>query len=138
MQLPRVLIVLLAFAVAHPVAAEQTPAPEDIDSTYQACLDNASGNLAMITCTDTAASAWDKILNANYKAASAALDDKNRKLLREAQRKWLHYRDADQAFRDSDWSTSGGLDMKLFLAEARMQIVKARAQVLSTYAPMTE
>ena len=133
-----VLIALHGFDVAGSAAAETASAPDQIDRTYQACLDSASGNQAQLRCIEAAAAAWDKVLNANYKAAAAALDDKRRALLRGAQRKWLHYRDADRAFRDSDWRFGDGFDKKVFLADAGMQIVKARAQALATYGPVTE
>ncbi len=134
MHLARVLVVLTVFAFCDSAMAETAPDPNEIDKTLQSCLDTAPTDPAQIVCMETAASAWDKILNANYKAASARLDDNNRALLKDAQRKWLHYRDADQAFRDSDWSFGDAFDMKVFLAEAGMQIVKARTQALSLYA----
>ena len=138
MHLARALVVLHVLAFADPAVAEKAPVPEEIDKIYQACLDNAPNDLAQLACIENAASAWDQVLNANYKAATAGLDDKNRDLLREAQRKWLHYRDADQAFRDSNWSFGDGFDTRVFLAEAGMQIVKARAQALSMYTPASE
>lgn len=133
-----VFVAIYLLALTAPALAEKAGDPAEIDRTHQACLDNASNVQAQLRCIDAAASAWDKVLNANYQAALTGLDDKNHKLLREAQRKWLHYRDADQAFCESDWRFGNAFEIKVFLAEAGMQIVKARAQTLSMYAPVTE
>lgn len=136
MHLARILLVLFAFVFAGSAAAET--APGEIDRTYQSCLDKAPNDLAQLRCIDAAVSAWDSVLNANYKAAWARLDEKNRALLKDAQRKWIQYRDADQAFRDSDWKFGDAFDRKVFLAETGMQIVKARALALATYGPIAE
>lgn len=138
MHLARALIVLSLLAVAGSARADKAPPPREIDKTYQACLDKAPDDQAQLACIAVARSAWDKVLNANYKSASAGLDDEKRTLLQNAQRQWLHYRDADQAFRDSDWRFGDAFDKKVFLADTGMRIVKARALALATYGPPVE
>lgn len=48
------------------------------------------------------------------------------------------YRDADAAFRGGDWQFGEGFDKKVFLAEAGLQIVRARALALSSYVPVPD
>ncbi|GAB5469215.1 MAG: hypothetical protein Kilf2KO_22450 [Rhodospirillales bacterium] len=132
----RSLLVLLTLVLLAPsVSADEGKAA---DKAYQACLDRADTTTAQLGCIDRAYKAWDKILNANYKAAMASLDHDNKKLLRQAQRDWLAYRDADRAFRGGSWSQGQGTIMTVILSGVDVEIVKARAQVLDSYGPLGE
>lgn len=62
-------------------------------STFEACIDSSGGNFpAMISCSQHELEQQDKRLNANYKQALTAAQDK--KSLRNVQRQWIKYRDA--------------------------------------------
>lgn len=114
-------------------AADADDSHADIDRAYQACLDRAGTTAAQLACVDQAYGAWDKVLNETYKAALAGLSPANQELLREAQRKWLAYRDADSRFQAADWTFGQGTFFRVVLADASLQIVKARALVLDSY-----
>ncbi|MEO0362201.1 MAG: lysozyme inhibitor LprI family protein [Pseudomonadota bacterium] len=64
------------------------------------CMERAEGQTTygMVTCLSEETAAWDEILNREYKALVAALDTAQTEALREAQRAWLDFRDADCAF----------------------------------------
>lgn len=74
---------------------------------------------------------WDAELNRQYKILSAMLDDSGRQKLRDAQRAWLAFRDAE--FRRTD-SLYSGKDGSMFIpmsVAARLELIKARALELA-------
>ncbi len=129
--LPLLLLLTIGRAVG-----DQTSDGKAIDEAYQACLDKADTTVAEYGCIDAASKGWDKLLNANYKAAMARLGAADKKLLREAQRKWLAYREADFAFRGGSWTQGQGTMLGVILADTGLQILKARAQALENYGPL--
>ncbi len=52
---------------------------------------------------------WDKRLNQVYRKLMIKLSPKQRKLLRESQRKWLQYRDREFKFIESFYTGSGSI-----------------------------
>lgn len=50
----------------------------------------------------------DRELNATYQKVLAAHDSKSGKKLREAQRRWVAFRDAEQAFIEQKWEGGSG------------------------------
>lgn len=61
---------------------------------------------------------------------SYILDAPSRTLLRDAQRQWLAYRDADGAFEDGPWTQGQGTMMHIILNSAAVDRVRARTQAL--------
>jgi len=120
-------------AVPAATAADPPDGHAEIDRAYHACLDQAGSTAKQLACVDQAYGAWDRVLNDNYKAAMAHLSPRNQDLLREAQRQWLAYRDADSRFQAADWSFGQGTFIRVVLADASLQIVRARALVLGSY-----
>ena len=51
-----------------------------------------------VECISVETDAWDEILNREYAMLLGALDEAPRAALRDAQRKWVDFRDADCAF----------------------------------------
>ncbi len=129
-------IVMLLFA-ALPLRAQQALSGEAVDKRYDDCLNNAMTTMAQYQCISAAYNDWDRILNANYQAAMARLSPADQALLRDAQRKWLAYRDADRNFRGGAWATAPdvGTMLGVILADTDLQILKARAQALASYGP---
>ena len=77
--------------------------PAELAPELDACLEKNSSTFGMRDCYERAAKHQDKLLNANYKAAMAGCSNapdpgacKNR--LRTAERAWIGYRDAMQAY----------------------------------------
>lgn len=66
----------------------------------QPCLDAPEGDttLSMTQCIGMETKAWDAILNRDYRALLARLDEAQTESLNDAQRAWLTLRDADCAF----------------------------------------
>ncbi|MDZ5603313.1 lysozyme inhibitor LprI family protein [Pseudomonas sp. RP23018S] len=85
-------VLLLAVSCAH--AADDSPA-------YTQCMDTASSTSLMSTCIQTETQAQDARLNQAYKQLMGKLDAQQKKGLREIQRSWMAYRDANCSFHGS-------------------------------------
>ena len=81
---------LLLAAVAAPAAAQM------FDGEYQRC--NQGSTVSTVECVNQHARAWDKRLNTGYKALLARSDPGQREPLKQAQRAWIQYRDANCRF----------------------------------------
>lgn len=89
----RVILTVVLFLTA-PVAC---PAAELFGSDYQPCGD-APDTVAIVACLDTKAKAWDRRLNTAYGALQRRIEAGQRDTLRDAQRSWIQYRDANCRF----------------------------------------
>lgn len=66
------------------------------DAEYRGCAGDSS--IAIVECLTRKTAAWDTSLNANYSAALRQVDLQQRDPLRQAQRLWIQYRDANCRF----------------------------------------
>lgn len=96
MSLPRSLLLITALTLpALPVLAKEP----QYSVTYDRCMDTSGGVTAeMLDCNAAELKRHDARLNAQYKAALAAHGETQQALLREAQRQWIKYRDANCGF----------------------------------------
>lgn len=101
------LIVLLAAAPLHITAQSHSNVTDSIDSILRQCQDSVTSTYATISCLDDALDAWDKELNRVYKDVMQHLDEKNKELLKSAQRKWLEFRDQEFAFSNQFYDRQG-------------------------------
>ncbi len=68
-------------------------------TAYAACMDKAGGaTFAMQECISGELERQDSRLNAAYKVLMASVGDKRKTQLRDAQRKWVAFRDANCGF----------------------------------------
>src|SRR3546814_7869212 len=63
------------------------------DAEYQAC--SGGNSVEIVQCLAAKTRAHDARLNAGFKAAMGHVDAPQRELLRQAQRLWIQYRDAN-------------------------------------------
>src|SRR3546814_3173930 len=63
------------------------------DAEYQAC--SGGNSVEIVQCLAAKTRAHDARLNASFKAAMGHVDAPQRELLRQAQRLWIQYRDAN-------------------------------------------
>jgi uncharacterized protein YecT (DUF1311 family) len=70
-----------------------------IGSVTQACIDasQTQSTADMAACSGRERAVWDAMLNAAYEALREAFDETQRTALRDAQRAWIAYRDANCA-----------------------------------------
>ncbi len=59
--------------------------------------------LDIVACMGRETAAWDALLNRWYKELKAPLDEPSAEALRDAQRAWIAFRDADCAFAYTRW-----------------------------------
>jgi uncharacterized protein YecT (DUF1311 family) len=91
-----------AFAAAPAYCGSDKPDPIDINLERE--LNNSGGvTVAIREAQGRAFEAWDKRLNIAYRELQSKVSDSDRKLLTEAQREWLKYRDMHVRFA---WSES--------------------------------
>jgi uncharacterized protein YecT (DUF1311 family) len=77
---------LLGISQAHAEGASQA---------YNQCMDKASSTVAMSTCIQAETKLQDERLNRVYKQLMAKLEPAPQKSLRDVQRQWIAYRDAN-------------------------------------------
>lgn len=102
-----------------------------IDLEISALLERDPSTAGQIRAFEHGIELWDAELNRAYKELFAKLGEERRKELKEAQRAWLTFRDAE--FRRTD-RLYGGKEGSMFLpmgVAARMELVKARALELA-------
>ncbi|WP_409260732.1 lysozyme inhibitor LprI family protein [Pseudomonas putida] len=84
-------LLLLAFLAPMALADDNSPA-------YSQCMDKASSTLAMSSCIQAQTQLQDQRLNRVYKQLMSKLGSGPQKGLRDVQRQWIAYRDANCAF----------------------------------------
>lgn len=85
---------LLATVLALPAQAKEP----QYSVSHERCMANANTTVNMLDCNAAELKRHDARLNAQYKAALAAHGDTQQALLRDAQRQWIKYRDANCGF----------------------------------------
>ncbi|RPI14052.1 MAG: DUF1311 domain-containing protein [Ignavibacteriae bacterium] len=104
-----------------------------IDKELSECMDKNPSTQGNIQCIDKAYEKWDKQLNDYYQKLLDKLDDKADEKLKEAQRKWIEFRDLEFTNIESIYSYKDGTMYLPMLALDKMEIVKKRAIELKSY-----
>jgi uncharacterized protein YecT (DUF1311 family) len=118
---------LLAIAVTTLSTGAQA-AGDGYSPTYSACMDESGGvTMNMLDCTGSEIEQQDARLNQNYKTAMQALTPAQQIQLRDAQRLWIKFRDADCALLGS--LTGGSID-RINSASCFLDMTKQRADDL--------
>ncbi|MDX2002589.1 MAG: lysozyme inhibitor LprI family protein [Chitinophagales bacterium] len=104
-----------------------------IEIQLEACLDSSESTAGMCECECVAAQAWDLELNKYYKLLMGVLSPEAKELLRQSQRNWLAYRDAEQKFSSQFYTDMEGTMWRAVNAGRYREIVKKRAEELRSY-----
>jgi uncharacterized protein YecT (DUF1311 family) len=122
---------LLAIAVITLSTAAHA-AEDGYSATYTACMDESGGvTMNMLDCMGSETEQQDARLNQNYKAAMQTLTSAQQTQLRDAQRLWIKFRDADCALLGS--LTGGSID-RINSASCFLDMTKQRADNLADLA----
>ena len=105
---------------AAPNVSEASEA-ERYGPEYQRCNDKPT--LQIVTCVQEFTKAWDDRLNAAYKKLRGSFPEERKILLRDSQRLWVKYRDANCAYY---YSREGSL-RHIEAAECLRSMTAARA-----------
>ncbi|MBN1186079.1 MAG: DUF1311 domain-containing protein [Bacteroidales bacterium] len=131
----KVLLLLMATMVySIAVISQDAEVKHPIEEKLSKCLDDSITTVGMCNCITEAAVAWDKELNKYYKLLKDELDEPAQLLLREAQRKWITYRDNEIKFIDHYYSeVKVGTMYSMFAEDRKKEIVRKRAEELQQY-----
>jgi uncharacterized protein YecT (DUF1311 family) len=118
--------------------AENSGAPDlsyPPDEFLDRCLaePNHGSTAGQVECTNQARQRWDDEMNQDYRRLTDHLDLKTQALLRDAQRRWLHYRDADQLLIDAVYELTQGTMFAPMRAYSRLRLVRERSLMLKSY-----
>lgn len=103
------------------------------DSTaYNQCMDKSGGvTTNMLDCATAEFQRQDARLNQNYKAAIKELSPEKQKQLRDIQRLWIQFRDAECGFYSD---LTGGTIDRIFSSSCLLKQTKVRADDLAELA----
>jgi len=110
-------IALVLILSASPLAAE--PAPEEN------CND-ANSTAEIVQCLATQTAIWDRRLNLTYQKLMSSLPARRRERLRNAQRLWVQFRDANCAY----FASGEGSIARVEAGQCLLRLTSARAQEL--------
>ena len=111
-------MIFVLLGLSSPVSAEIYGAE------YEAC--SRGSTLEIIDCISARTKSWDGALNTAYKSAMAQADPAQREPLRDAQRLWIAYRDANCRF----YGSQEGSIRQIEAAECLRFMTEARAREL--------
>lgn len=109
--------------------AEENP----IDGYLASCLAKDTTTAGMVQCADLAYRRWDEELNQQYRQLMTRLSGSDRTVLRDAQRRWLAWRDAEFALIDALYRPMQGTMYSTMQVADRLEIVKNRVMELAAY-----
>lgn len=92
--------------------------------SYSQCMNGANTTAAMRECSGAELKRQDNRLNRNYKKAMNSLEQEQKDKLRDAQRKWVAYRDANCAMY---YGLTGGTIDQLNGVGCEVDMTKQRA-----------
>lgn len=105
-------------------------AEENTSKSYAECLEKAGGvTVAMQDCIKEELQRQDNRLGSAYKALMDSVSEKRRPQLRDAQRKWIAFRDANCKFYDDP---QGGSAARIAANECVVTLTADRAHELET------
>jgi uncharacterized protein YecT (DUF1311 family) len=129
-KLPLVFVILMP---CHVHAADAGAEQHAIDAVLESNIARDSSTQGMRQAMAEAQRQWDVELNATYKRLMAKLDAAGQASLRDTQRSWIQFRDAElKAIRDVVAAQPGTVHM-LSASEFALQLVRERALTLAAY-----
>jgi uncharacterized protein YecT (DUF1311 family) len=80
-------------------------------AVYDGCMRKAVSTLDMLECAGKETDRWDARLNRAYQSRMASLNDRQRRALKQAEKAWILFREADcAAYQDEEWGTISRID----------------------------
>ena len=117
---------------------ENSGAPDvsyPLDEFLDQCLaqPNHGSTASQVECTNQARQRWDDEMNQDYRRIADHLAPKTQPLLRDAQRRWLQYRDGDEVLIDAVYELTKGTMYAPMQAYSHLRLVRERSLVLKSY-----
>ncbi len=122
----------LATALLLPLTAW---AADPIEDALDQCLKTPHGETTagMTECTHTAYQAYDRQMNTLYQAVMSKSDPASREAIRNAQRAWLAYRNAQKAADNAPWRADRGSMASPDIEGLNVEAIRARIAELEYY-----
>ncbi|WP_158625881.1 lysozyme inhibitor LprI family protein [Arsenicitalea aurantiaca] len=130
-----------AMALQSCIEAARDLASDEPDVTPDRCIGIASAacqeapggssTVAIATCNARETAWWDELLNAHYQSLEETLEPDLAETLREAERAWIAFRDADCGFAYEFWAE--GTIRTVVATSCQLQHTARRALTLGTY-----
>ena len=116
-------------------SSQDTSAVNSIDKKLKECLDSGNNytTTGMIECEVRAKNAWDVELNKYYKLLTQTLSAGEKEKLKTAQKNWLVFRDAEEAFSSAMYGNMQGTMWSVTKISVDENLVKQRALELKAY-----
>lgn len=110
-------------------------ARDPIDDALEQCLKTPRGETTagMTECTHTAYQAYDRQMNTLYQAVMRKSDPASREAIRNAQRAWLAYRNAQKAADNAPWRADRGSMASPDIEGLNVEAIRARIAELEYY-----
>lgn len=119
------IIIVPAFLLA---LSSHASATENYSANYKVCIDQSEGVTSnMLNCNKNELKTQDARLNKNYKRAMSVLSAEQKIKLRDTQRLWLKYKEANCGMQAT--LTGGTIDM-LFSSGCELDMTRERADTL--------
>jgi len=109
------------------------PSNDPIDRKAAACMDRDPSTAGMIECLQQAYADWDGELNAVYADVRLRLNPQAQSALKDAQRLWISYRDAEFAAIDAIYGAMQGTMWRLAGLSRKVEFLKNRVLELRMY-----
>jgi uncharacterized protein YecT (DUF1311 family) len=109
-----------------------------IDVWLEKAIEKDSSTVGMRAATNRAREMWDKEMNQIYARLMGRLSKEQQASLRDAQRSWLRYRDAEGKAISDIIASKDGTIWQLSATGHSMELVRTRALQLKAYEDATE
>lgn len=125
----------LALSLAAALLPSAAWAADPIDTALEQCLKTPRGETTagMTECTHTAYQAYDRQMNTLYQAVLRTADPASREAIRNAQRAWLAYRNAQKAADNAPWRADRGSMASPDIEGLNVEAIRARIAELEYY-----
>ena len=128
-----ILFVMLLSVVSGISARAQTPKEDRIDEEYHQCLLKDTSYANVSACSFAAYSKWDKEMNKTFNKFIGKLKkDKDKAAMKQSQKAWLAYRDAEFSSYNFMFDRPGNR-WSVLRQEGRIEIVRERTLQLRAY-----
>jgi len=129
----RIIATILIFLSNVIFAANIYEAKHQIDIWEENALQQSQTTADMLSIYSQSYEKWDKALNKSYKSLMEKISAKDKKLLRESQRKWLIFKDKEFEFMSAHIQRAGGSLSKIISAQRRVAFIRSRVIELEAY-----
>ena len=126
----------LLVAISSTTFAQDTEKEKNpIDIRLDNCLnaDSNYANINLVKCEIKALEEWDAELNKTYKEFKDALDPSLQENLRDAQRKWVTYKESETQFMDAMYEKMEGTMWQIVIVDRQKEVIRQRAIELKNY-----